>query len=183
MTSSEIRIIFKSDKEDQQDRQFSEAENKIAHNAYRLLNGWQTPPGTSANGQSDDDFFKKWLEEVKRLTKESGHLRIALDQVGKVLPYVPPDPDGLWIHRSVAEALNAKDATDMRDGFTCERANMRGVFSPSGGREERQIADGFHKQADALEANGYQRFATAIRELAKRYERDADRESKRNPFE
>jgi hypothetical protein len=83
----------------------------------------------------------------------------------------------------MAEALNAKDADVVRSGFTCELFNMRGVHGFSAGKEELEIAARYHKQADALEEKGYHRFATAIRELAKSYERDAERESKRDPFE
>jgi hypothetical protein len=117
-----------------------------------------------------------------RRTKESGHLRIALDQIGKVLAHAPRDPAGLWIHRSVAEALNAKHATEMRSGFTCELFNMRGVRGFTAGKEELEFADRYHEQADALEQQGFHRFATAMREFAKSYQREAERESKRDPF-
>jgi hypothetical protein len=50
-------------------------------------------------------------------------------------------------------------------------------------RSDKDIAAGYHKKADALEEKGYHRFATAIRELAKGYEQDAERESRRDPFE
>ena len=60
---------------------------------------------------------------------------------------------------------------------------MHGVHGFSAGKEELEIAGRYHKQADALEEKGYHRFATAIRELAKGYERDAERESKRDPLE
>jgi hypothetical protein len=178
-----LAIVFRSDKDEKKDRQVSEAESNIAQNAYRLLRAWRTVPGRNQDGAFDGGAFGKWLEEVSRRTKESGHYRIALNQIGQVLPYSPPDPDGLWIHRSIAEALNAKDAAEMRSGFTCELFNMRGVHGFSAGKEELEIASRYHKQADALEEKGYHRFATAIRELAKGYERDAEGESKRDPLE
>jgi hypothetical protein len=37
--------------------------------------------------------------------------------VGHVLYYSPSDPDGLWIHHSIAEAMNGKDAKNMRVGY------------------------------------------------------------------
>jgi hypothetical protein len=82
----------------------------------------------------------------------------------------------------LAEALNVKEADDMRSGFTCEFFNQRGVHGFSAGEEERKFAAGFNAKADALEEKGYQRIATAVRELAKGYERDAEREAKRNPY-
>ncbi|MCI0540881.1 MAG: hypothetical protein L0Z50_37245 [Verrucomicrobiales bacterium] len=178
-----IALVFKSDKEKTTERQFSDAEKNIAQNAYRLLRGWRIVPGRNPDGTFNSELFGKWLEEVSRRTSESGHHRIALSQTGEVLPYSPPDPDGLWIHRSVAEALNDKDAADMRSGFCCELFNMRGVHGFSAGKEELEIAARYHKQADALEEKGYHRLASDIRGVAKDYERDAERESKRDPFE
>jgi hypothetical protein len=177
-----MAIVFRSDKEEAKDREFSQPEKNIAQNAYRLLNGWQTAPGRTATGAFDRAAFSQWLEEVSKRTKESGHYRIALDQIGKVLPYAPPDPDGLWIHRSVAEALNERDAGEMRSGFICEFFNSRGVHGFSAGKEERELAASFNAKADALEERGYQRIATAVRGLAKDYEREAEREEKEPRF-
>jgi hypothetical protein len=125
--------------------------------------------------------FSKWFAEVKTKTKESGHFQIAMSQIGQVLAHTPPDPNGLWIHHTVADALNGKDAGDMRSGFTVKLFNLRGVHGFSAGKEELELAEGYHMKAEALEENGYQRFATAMRELAKGYERDAEREAQRNP--
>jgi hypothetical protein len=60
---------------------------------------------------------------------------------------------------------------------------MREVHTYTAGREERGIAARYHEKADALEREGFHRFGTAIRELAKSYERDAEREAQRDPFE
>jgi hypothetical protein len=178
-----LGIVFRSDKEIGEQRQLNDAEQKVSQNAYRLLRTWRTVPGRIPGGSFDGVAFVTWLQEVTQRTKESGHFRIALNQIGHVLPYSPPDPDGLWIHRTIAEALNAKDAKEMRSGFTGELFNMRGVHGFSAGKEELEISGRYRKQAEALEEKGFHRFATAMRELAKRYERDAERESKRDPFE
>jgi hypothetical protein len=84
--------------------------------------------------------------------------------------------------RHLAEALNAKNADEMRSGFTMEFFNQRGVHGFSAGEEEKKLAAGFSTKAGALEEKGYQRIATAVRELAKNDERDAEREAKRNPY-
>ena len=177
-----IKAVFRSDKIKKEDHKPTEREQKVAENAYRLLHGWRKIPGTDTSGVFDGERFKKWLEAAVLKTKESGHYRIATNQIGGVLSYSPPDPDGLWIHRDVAEALNAKDANEMRSGFTCEWFNRRGVHGFSAGDEERKLAADFTQKADALEERGYQRIATSVRELAKGYEREAEREAKRGPM-
>jgi hypothetical protein len=140
-------------------------------------------PGASSNGSFDGNAFTQWAAKVKELTTVSGHFDVAMSQIGQVLPYSPFDPNGLWIHSSIAEVLNNKDADRMRSGFTMELFNMRGVHGFSAGKEERAIAARNKEKAEALEHHGYHRFATAIREFAESYEREADRESKRDPYE
>jgi hypothetical protein len=177
-----LTVVFRSEHEKEKRPEPTEAQRAVAENAYRLLHGWQTPPGLQADGAFNGPAFTTWLTEVTRKAKESGRLRIAFDQIGKVLAHAPPDPGGLWIHRSAAEALNDRQAPEMRSGFTCAIFNMRGVHGFTAGKEELQLAERFHKQADALEQQGFHRFATAMREFAKSYEREAARESKRDPF-
>lgn len=107
-------------------------------------------------------------------------LAIATNQVGKVPLHVPKDEDRLRIRHAVAKVLNAKDAAEMRPGFACEWMNLRGVFTFTGGKAEREIAAGCRKMAEVLEECGYSRFATAMRELAQHFERDAGREAARS---
>ena len=135
------------------------------------------------DGTFNGDALTNWLATVKSACVESGHLDIALSKVGHVLAYAPPDPDGLWLHRSVATALNAKDADDMRKGFTAELFNMRGVHWRTAGKEERELAEKYQSQAETVEAAGYHRLANALRDLAASYERDAEHEASTDPFD
>jgi hypothetical protein len=88
---------------------------------------------------------------------------------------VPSDSDGLWITRSAAAALNEKDAGDMRDGFRTELYNSRGAHwvDPTG-KPERELADKYRMQAEAVENAGYPRLATTLRELGASYHHEAD---------
>ncbi|MEA2083695.1 MAG: hypothetical protein U9O82_05525 [Thermodesulfobacteriota bacterium] len=76
-----------------------------------------------------------------------------------------------------------KDAKTMRSEFTMELFNQRGVYEFTAGREERELARINREKAEALEAKGYSRFATAMREFAEGYERNAEREASRDPYE
>lgn len=179
-----IRIVFRSKKEDRLTEEVTEERKNIANNAYRLLSEWRRPPGMREDGLYDGDSLKAWLEIVRKECSESGHLEIALTMVGHVLIYAPSDPDGLWIHHSVAEVLNSKDAPDMRDGFQTEIYNSRGVHSvdPTG-KPERELAAKYRGQAEAVENVGYHRLASTLRNLANEYDRDAERISSRELFD
>ena len=170
-----IRLVFRSKEEEGSHDESTEEEKSIATNAYHLLSEWQFPPGCQADGSYDGDALNVWLEAVKKECTDTGHLEIAMTMIGHSLIYVPTDPDGLWIHRSAAGALNAKDAGNMRNGFRTELFNSRGEHwvDPTG-RPERELAGQYRAQAEAVENAGYHRLATILRELAVSYEREAE---------
>jgi hypothetical protein len=172
-----IRTVYRSKDEAKDEREGSAQEKFFVENAWRLLRGWQTPPGVlSDDGFSDSDFWL-WLEATKATCSESGHLEVALKEIGRVLVYCPGDPDGLWIHRAAAEALNANDAEKMREGFISELFDTRGVHwvDPSG-KPERELAAKYKQQAETVENAGYQRLAAALRELSDYYGRQGEAE-------
>lgn len=179
-----IRTVFQSKEEEERSvEEPTEQQENIARNAYRLLSEWRMPPGSQKDGTFNGDALTPWLEDVKAACVESGHLEIALSMVGHVLIHTPPDPDGLWIHHSAATALNAKDANDMRDGFQTELFNSRGVHGFTAGREEGELAEKYRRQADEIESRSYHRLASSLRDLAASYERDAERDASRDPFD
>jgi hypothetical protein len=171
-----IRLVYRSRKKPKPEKAPTEKEKNIATNAYRLLREWHTPPGMQADGGFSKEDFIQWLESVKETCTESGHIEVALTHVGNVLIHCPPDPDGLWINRAAAEALNARDAEIMRNGFNLAIFNSRGVHTvdPSG-KPELALAEKYKKQAEDVESAGYQRLASTLRELAKSYTNEARR--------
>jgi hypothetical protein len=171
-----IRLIYRSKKEDKSEKEPSEQNKSIATNAYRLLREWRTPPGTQPDGAFSQERFTQWLEYTKEACAESGHLEVALTHIGQVLIYSPLDPQGLWIDQTVANALNARDAEEMRNGFRIAIFNSRGVHTvdPTG-KPERELAVHHRQKADDIENAGYQRLAVTLRSLAESYDRDADR--------
>jgi hypothetical protein len=171
-----IRLIYRSKKEDQPSRELTEELKAIATNAWQLLHEWKTPPGTQIDGTFSEERFTEWLQKVKVLCTESGHLEIALSEIGEVLIHTPSDPDGLWINHVVAAALNDRDADDMRDGFRMGTYNSRGVhwIDPTG-KPERDLSEQFRVKAEEVENAGFQRFAVTLRGLAEVYDREAER--------
>jgi hypothetical protein len=171
-----IRLVYRSKNESEAKKEPSEELKNIAMNALRLLHNWRTPPGMQENGEFIAEQFSSWLRTVKDLCNKSGHLEIALSNVGEVLIYAPADSNGLWIDRTVASALNDVEAKDIRKGFKLRTYKSRGVHSidPSG-KPEQKLAKQFSLKANSVENAGFQRFAVTLRELANEYEREAER--------
>lgn len=171
-----IRLVFRSKIEEHATEEPTEEKRTIAGKAYRLLSRWKTPPGCQADGTFNGEEFRQWLEFVRKECSESGHLEVAMTMLGHALVHVPPDSEGLWVHRSAAAALNGKDAKDMRIGFRSELYNSRGIHSvdPTG-KPEMELAANYHEKADSIEEAGFHRLAATLRELASSYEREAER--------
>lgn len=171
-----IRLIYRSKNETQPSRKPTEESKAIATNALRLLHEWKTPPGTQRDGTFSGERFSDWLQFVKKSCTESGHLEVAFIRIGEVLIHTPPDPGGLWIDRTVAAALNDREADSMRKGFMTGTINSRGVHlvEPTG-RPEKELAEQFRSKAEEIENAGFQRFAVTLRDLADYYDREAER--------
>ena len=170
-----IRLSYRSKKETESPKEFSEQDKAVAENAYTLFDKWKIPPGKQPDGQFLPEQFEEWLNRTKEACAESGHLGVALMHIGKVLIHAPPDPEGLWIHQTVASALNARDAEQLRNSFRTGIFNSRGihVIDPTG-KPERELAEKYKQKAEEVENEGYHRFAVTLRELAKEYEREAE---------
>ncbi|MCA9461728.1 MAG: hypothetical protein KC643_04080 [Nitrospira sp.] len=170
-----IRFIYRSKNEPINHKKLDEKEKTIANHAYRLLDEWKRPPGLQPDGSFSDQSFEAWIFSVKEQCKESGHFEVAMNKVGEVLFYCPPDPQGLWIVNAAANALNDRDADEMRRGFLTEAYNSRGVHTvdPTGANEH-ALAEQWRQKAETLEVTGFPRFAAVLRELAETYDREAE---------
>jgi hypothetical protein len=174
--SEAIQLIYRSKKEDQTSRDPTEESKAIATNSWQLLHQWRTAPGTQKDGSFSEARFTEWLSRVKEICAESGHLEVALINIGEVLIYTPPDPNGLWIHHAVAAALNDREADDMRAGFMTGTYNSRGAhFVDPTGKPERDLAEQLRSKAEEVENAGFQRFAGTLRSVAEGYDREAER--------
>jgi len=174
-----IRQLYFSE-DDTERGEPSETERAAGKRIYHLLRTWRQIPGRQLDGSFDAEKFKAWLARVRLLAGMSGHLGVCMSELGQCLFHSPEDPSELWIHRAIAEALNAKDAERMRSGFTLEAFNSRGVHQKTGGRDERDLARRWRERAESVEQAGFHRFATELRELASGYDRQAEREEMRD---
>ncbi len=179
-----VGLVFRS-KHEEKDESVEPDEEKqdLARNAYKLLTEWRHCPGLSEEGTLEVEAFNDWINQARRITEDTGRSQVAQIQIGHILVYAPSDPGDLWIHEAVANVLNRRDTEGMRSGFTAELFNQRGVHGFTHGREERELAAKNREKAEALDLKGFTRFGTAMREFAERYDRQAEREEKRDPFE
>lgn len=179
-----LRTVFKSKNEDERDRELTEQQQLIAKNAYRLLDNWKVVPGVEEDGTVNEDQLNQWLEAVIEESKETGHEDMALNVIGKVLLHSPADPDGLWIHKTIAKILDERAFKRMRQGFTIAMVNSRGVYYGSSGKEEFKLAEKYLDQSQQLLEHGFPNLAEAVkRDVSDSYRQEAEREVSRKQFE
>ncbi|MEM6500716.1 MAG: hypothetical protein AAF685_02635 [Cyanobacteria bacterium P01_C01_bin.89] len=168
------RIYLPQDGEQSSTESTNQSE-AIAKNAVRLLDEWRTLPGTGQGGTLNEEKLIEWVQRVKAICIESGHLDVALIRIGKVLTNAPPDPGGLWIHCAIASLLNDREAENMRIGYRTGRYNARGVHwvDPTG-ESERALARQFRSEAEDVENAGFQRFAVTLGQLVSTYDQEAE---------
>ena len=179
-----IALAFRSryDKSDDT-KEIDENKRYLAQNVYDILYEWKLCPGVKEDGKFDENAFKEWIKEAKRITEETGHIGVARHYIRQILTYAPADPGGLWIHKAVADILDARDADKIRSEFTLTLFNRRGIHTFTYGREERELAKHNQEKAEALDAEGFTRFATIMREFAEQYLKIANEEEKVDIYE
>ena len=179
-----IALAFRS-KHDKSDDTKETDENKryLAENACDILYEWKLCPGVKEDEKFDENTLKEWIKEAKRITEETGHIGVARHYIGQSLTYAPADPGGLWIHKAVADILDERDADKIRSEFTLALFNRRGMHTFTYGREERELAKKNQEKAEALDAEGFTRFAAAMRKFAEQYTKEAEVEEKRDIYD
>lgn len=179
-----IRAAFRSDKAPKNAPEPTKSERQIATNAYRLLSEWKRPPGTLEDGSFDGKRFSGWLNSVVDECSDTGHLVVAMHQLGPVLTHVPADSSGFWIDVAVAEEMNRVDMEELRSGYRMGLFNSRGVhFVDPSGTPELELSRQYEDRANAAELRGFPRLAATMRALSKEYRYDADRVRETHGYE
>ena len=183
------------EKAPEQEEEIDERRRALATQAYRLLDAWAIVPGGYAEGiKINESEFVTWFDKTKELCVASGHWQVAQLQIGNCLINVPGyhDADGgdpvgmrklelLLQHPLIAKVVDSAAHEHLRRGMTTELFNSRGVHGFSHGKEEGEIARKYRAYAMRFDEQKLPRIATSLRELAENYERDAEREKKREP--
>lgn len=151
-------------------------DEKIVSQIWHLFYTWDCTPGMQEDGTFDAECMKKWIEDVKKKSRIEDCYEIAMLTLGRVSFYAPKNSDGFFIHESVAEMLDDRDAENQRRGYDEQVHNSRGVhWVDSTGSEEERIALEWEQRADEAEKRSFIRFAYSLRSIAKSFRRDGER--------
>ncbi|WP_288406034.1 hypothetical protein [uncultured Acinetobacter sp.] len=171
-----ITKVYRSDKEETKEVELTENDKAQARQFERLLRNWSTIPGQDIDLNFDSEKFKSWFKEVQSLTKESGHLNVAMRVIGRVLVNSPIDKSGLWIDKDIAKLLNEKNNLEMRSAFGSSLITSRGPYwIDQTGEADLKLSEEFFSKADAVENEGFARLAIEVRNVAMYYKKEGER--------
>ncbi|TQF11416.1 hypothetical protein FJV41_34350 [Myxococcus llanfairpwllgwyngyllgogerychwyrndrobwllllantysiliogogogochensis] len=144
-----------------------------------ILRKWQGIPGETATSPGDrDELVERWCRDVAAELRVKELQDMAWSELACVLAR-GQSADGIWpcgpARRFLEEGVHPSFGRYL---FRAKR-ELRGAVRRSpldGGTQERDLANGFRKDADALREKGFSHAAAVAQALAERYEFEAEHE-------
>ena len=167
-----ISIIYKKD--DGKDDEINPLDEKLVSSIYSLYYDAIFCPAES-NGKVDKEKLFVWIAEFKELLKQQSQTRLFSHFLGRIFAYSPIGEDGYYPHEAVRDAIQEYGDQSLENEYVISVFNQRGVFSPTGGVAERELAKKYKKNADAVRVR-HSKVASIYDRLSERYLYDADSE-------
>jgi addiction module HigA family antidote len=149
----------------------------LTDRGYKLLDGMRYIPGHDDLGELSADRLATWIGTVRKACAELSRGEIADICIGKLLSHAPVGEDGAWPSEPVRRVLEETRSESMMRGAHTGVYNSRGVHSGGrGGDQERVLADKYRKWGEAIRFSHPYVSSKLLMELARTYDREADRE-------
>ena len=149
-------------------------DERYVHNAYSIYNKARFCP-TEENGKVSKERLEQWLLQFRELLERNDQSRLFGAVVGRLFSFSPPGEDGHKPCEAVRDMIEKYGDERMRDSYCAAVYNRRGVFTPSAGRAEKEMAESFRENADYL-VSRYPETARIFYQLSDTYEREAKQE-------
>ena len=143
--------------------------------AFRVLESWQTLPGSQNGEKVDATELRNWVKSARSGLEEVGLAVKGLEVIGTILSQSPYDPDGTWPTATIREIIDELSCSDLERGFCLGIYNRGGPVIrdlSGGGADERSLADAFDGLAVAVRAT-HPRTARMLRQLRDWYREKA----------
>jgi hypothetical protein len=169
-----LQCIFYAEHQTEVNGNDEQPNPSVAQAVRHLLEEWKQLPGVLEDGTVDDTVLKSWVFKVRKLAAECNRSNIADRYIGRQLSFSPADLDGAWPHRVVRDLIEPANSR-VQGSWRTQIYNNRGVTSRSstdGGEQERILVEKYEKDARQI-GNQWPKTAAILRELAKKYSRQA----------
>lgn len=168
-----ISVIYKKDNNEEVQEQ-NQIDEKIISSIFSLFHDAEFCPAES-NGKVDKEALFNWIAEFKELLEQQHQGSLFTCLLGRIFAYSPIGEDGYYPCESIRDAIQQYGDESLENEYVVSVFNQRGIFSPTGGNAERELADKYKKNADAVRIK-YSKVASIYDKLCERYLYDADSE-------
>lgn len=170
-----LSLLYRRKEDQPEDHEVHEG---AASNAWHVLQNWRRIPGTDDAGLVDEVELTRWATKAHELLLEADRVDVGDSELGKVLSYAQPDPDGTWPATAIRNFIEAHGNDVINQGFYLGVLNQRGVVMrglDEGGAKERDLAAKYAEYAKKV-GDVWPKTARLLRKISERYKLDALRE-------
>lgn len=171
-----VAVVFRKDGDNQQ-KTLTEEEKKYIDIVARLYHKIRFCPAEK-NGKVDAGELRIWIEDFKKLLEKNNQASLLGYQLGRLLSASPAGADGYYPCEAVRDAIEEYADKILTERYVACVHYDRGIFSPSEGIEEKNIARRYKENADYL-STFYPKTAAIYYELYDIYRNQAKHERER----
>ena len=166
-------IIFKRDNDDKHKKKTEEQKNyaKIIHHFFDMVEFCPT----EKNGIVNTEELEKWVIKFKEILDANDQSSYFGFLLGRLWAYAPIGKDGRYPCEAVRLIIEKYSDEDMLSEYEITVRNQRGVYNPSAGQEEKNIAEKYKENADYLSLK-YPNTAKVFYELYRTYMKESENE-------
>lgn len=171
-----VSVVFRKDG-DNQERAVTEKQKNYINVVDRLYDKIRFCPAEK-NGKVDAGELRIWIEHFKELLEKNNQASLLGYQLGRLLSSSPAGADGYYPCEAVRDVIEEYADETLTDRYVACVHCDRGIFSPSEGKEEKNIARRYKENADYL-STLYPKTAAIYYELYDIYRNQAKHERER----
>lgn len=170
-----VKYAYRGETEPRRER--NDATQRMAAQAWTVLNGWKGFPGQEDNNGINATVMSDWVRAARLKLSEADRADIGDELIGQTFAHCPVGADGIWPAEPVRDLIETIGSRELERGVALGRFNGRGVTSRGiyeGGRQEWDLAQEYREWSRGVHAK-WPRTSRILRDLADSYERDARR--------
>ena len=166
--------------EDPPEYRVKEGREHLANKGHRLLEALERIPGQGeATEEAQRNKLSGWVSVVRGACADLARADSADLCLGRLFSNALIGKDGVWPNEVVRDVMEDLQSPAIANGAHTGVYNARGVHcrgEGEGGAQERELADKYHKWADALQFTHPFVSSSLLMMLVKTYEREAEQQ-------
>lgn len=136
-------------REGQKKEQSSEEQHELVGHVFQLFNEAHFCPAEK-DGTVNERDLREWVMALKCLLEEQRQERLLGHLLGRVLANSPIGDDDCYPCEAVRKIIEEVGDESLQSSYITTIYNKRGMFSPTAGRAERELAEEYKNNANRL---------------------------------